>query len=66
MAIKQYSSSTNTFLNLEPYKDFSTSGAAIDSFIIGYYNNSLGAAGGLTYNSDAFMINATNGSCPDG
>ena len=64
LAVKQYSSSKNPFFKLDPFKDFTSTGSDIDSFIIGYYNNTGG--GGVTYNADVLMINATFGSCPDG
>lgn len=60
MAVKTYESTNNPFFKLTAYKDYSSTGSAIDQFIIGYQNQSS-----VTYMADLFMFNETV-SCPDG
>jgi len=54
LAIKTYDTSSNPFLKLTSYKDFTSAGTAIDQFIIGYTN-----VAGVTYMADLLMINST-------
>jgi hypothetical protein len=55
LAVKTYEATSNPFFKLTAYKDYTSSGAAIDQFIIGYTNVS-----GITFMADLLMINSTH------
>jgi hypothetical protein len=60
IAIKTYSSTSSPFFPLSTYRDFTSTGTAIDSFVMGYYNLS---GTGVAITSDILMVNASFEGC---
>lgn len=54
LAVKKFESATAPFMALSAYKDFTSSGAAVDSFIMGYIPMT-----GAVYSADLFLFNTT-------
>lgn len=62
LAIKTFSSTSSPFFPLSTYRDFTSTGAAIDSFVMGYYNLT---GTGVVITSDILMVNASFEGCGD-